>query len=280
MFVQRAAVVGAAAMGAEIAQAIAAAGVPVFIADRDESRRLAALDRVRELTLRGLDALVDKGRLQRAEADAQFDEVAARISHGSGPEGLGRADFVIACEPQDLDGLHALFGELDAATPGHAVLASAAPAVSVGDLASATVRADRVVGLHFLPPVATVRVVEVVEAEETSEETAQAAADFATRIGKQPLRCLDGPGFAVNRVLLAALGEAWRAEHEEGLEPAELDAKVVDGRVLPAGPSAIAERVGAARLLGVAEHLRDTLGQRFYVSPSLEEMARDGGDDR
>ncbi len=280
MFVHRAAVVGAATMGAEIAQAVAAAGVPVYIADSDEPRRLAALDRLRALTARGLDALVEKRRLDRTEADAELEEVFGRVAHGAGMEGLGHADLVIACEPEDADGLHALFGQLDAATPGHAVLASAAAAVSVSELASATLRPDRVVGLHFFPPAATVRVVEVVEGEETAEETVRAAADFAVRIGKQPLRCLDGPGFAVNRVLLATLGEAWRAGNEEGLEPVALDAKVVDGGALAAGPFALARGAGAGRLLGVAEHLRDTLGPRFHVAPSLEELAREGGDGR
>jgi 3-hydroxyacyl-CoA dehydrogenase len=280
MFVHRAAVVGAGAMGAEIAQVIAAAGVPVFLGDPDEERRLEALDRVRGLTARGLDALVERGRLERDEADLRLDEVSGRVAHGADHRGLGAADIVIVTEPEDLDGLHELFGEIDAAAAGHAVLASSAPAVSVADVASATIRPDRVVGLNFFAPASSVRVVEVVEGEETSEETMQAAADFAARIGKQALRCLDGPGFAVHRVLMATLSEAWRAQHEEGLEPVELDARVVAGGFSSTGPFAIAARMGARRLLGVAEQLQGTLGPRFSVSPSLEELGRNGGDGR
>ena len=85
--------------------------------------------------------------------------------------------------------------------------------------------------------------VEVVEAEDTSEETVQAAVDFCSRIGKQPLRCLDGPGFAVGRVLGALLSEAWRVEHE-GMDAAEVDERVEAAGLLPSGPFRLAERLG------------------------------------
>jgi 3-hydroxybutyryl-CoA dehydrogenase len=119
-------------------------------------------------------------------------------------------------------------------------------------------------------------VVEVVEAEDTSEETVQAAVDFCSRIGKQPLRCLDGPGFAVGRVLGALLSEAWRVEHE-GMDAAEVDERVEAAGLLPSGPFRLAERLGRGTLLRAGEHLRDALGPRFYVSPALERLARGDG---
>jgi 3-hydroxyacyl-CoA dehydrogenase len=273
VFVHQAAVVGAGVMGAEIAQVVAAAGLPVLLDDPDEARAVAALDHIRSITGRRLEGQVERGRLTREEAQDELDAVSGRVTPGTGHAGLGRADIVMVTGPEAPDELHALFGELDAATPGHAVLASGASTVAVGDAASATARPDRVVGLHFFPPASTVRVVEVVEGEETSEDALQAAVDFAARIGKQPLRCLDGPGFVVNRVLGAALSEAWRAEHE-GLDPVELDRRVEEAGLLPAGPFRLAEHVGPARLLRMAEHLRDALGPRFYVSPALERLAR------
>ena len=113
--------------------------------------------------------------------------------------------------------------------------------------------------------------VEVVEAEDTSEETVQAAVDFCSRIGKQPLRCLDGPGFAVGRVLGALLSEAWRVEHE-GMDAAEVDERVEAAGLLPSGPFRLAERLGPRTLLRAGEHLRDALDPRFYVSPALERL--------
>jgi 3-hydroxybutyryl-CoA dehydrogenase len=274
VFVHQVAVVGAGTLGAEIAQAVAAAGLPVVLDDADEARNAAALDHIRRITGRRLEGLVDRGRLSRDEAADELDAVAARVTPVAGHAGLGHADLVVVTEPEDTDALHALFGELDGACAGHAVLASAATSVAVGDAASATARPERVVGLHFFAPAATVRAVEVVEAEDTAEETVQAAVDFCTRIGKQPLRCLDGPGFAVVRVLGALLSEAWRAEHE-GMDAAEIDARVEAAGLLPAGPFRLAEHVGPGSLLRTGEHLRDALGQRFYVSPAIERLARD-----
>jgi 3-hydroxyacyl-CoA dehydrogenase len=274
VFVHQAAVVGAGTMGAEIAQAVAAAGLAVLLDDPDEARAHAALDHVRSITGRRLEGLVDRGRLGRDEASDELDAVSGRVTPVSDHGGLGRADIVLVTEPADTDALHALFGELDAACAGHAVLASTTATASVSDVASATARPDKVVGLHFFPPASTVRVVEVVEAEDTAEETVQVAADFASRIGKQPLRCLDGPGFAVERVLGALLSEAWRAEHE-GVEAAELDRRVEEAGLLPAGPFRFARQAGAAGVLRSAQHLRDALGPRFHVSPALERLARD-----
>jgi 3-hydroxyacyl-CoA dehydrogenase len=274
VFVHQAAVVGADTLGAEIAQAVAAAGFTVVLADDDDVRMEAALDHVRSITGRRLEGLVDRGGMARHEAADELDAVAARVVPVTGGGGLGAADLVVVTQPEDTDALHALFGELDAACPGHAVLASAASTVAVADAASATARPERVVGLHFFPPASTVRVVEVVEAEDTAEETVQAAVDFCSRIGKQPLRCLDGPGFAVDRVLGALLSEAWRAEHE-GMEAAEVDSRVEAAGLLPSGPFRLAERLGPRRLLREGEHLRDALGPRFYVSPALERLARE-----
>lgn len=274
MFVHEAAVVGADTLAAEIAQAVAAAGVPVALADPDEALVASALDHVRSITGRRLQALVERGRLGADEAADEIDAVAGRVTHAHGPGALGRADLVVVTGPAEADELHARFGELDAHTAGHAVLASAVSTVGVGDVAGATSRPEHVVGLRFFPPAVTVRVVEVVEGEDSAEETVQAAMDFVARIGKQPLRCLDGPGFAVGRVVGALLSEAWRAEHE-GLDAAELDARVEGSGLLPAGPFRMARNAGAAAVLREARHLREAIGPRFYVSPALERLARE-----
>lgn len=273
MFVHQAAVVGAGEMGGEIAQAVAAAGLPVLLADPDGARAHEALEHARRVTGRRLDALVEKGRMEAEAADDELASTDSRMRAVEGFEGLGHVDLVVVCEPDGLDELHAVFGRLDAATPGHALLAAGVSTVRVADVALATGRPDRVVGLRFHPPASVVRVVEVVEAEDTSEDSVQAAADFVSRIGKQPVRCLDGPGLVVDRLLGALLGEAWRVGHERGMEPAELDAAVEASGVLPAGPNRLAERLGPRTMLALMNHLHEGLGPRFQVPAALEALA-------
>ena len=127
-------------------------------------------------------------------------------------------------------------------------------------------RADKVVGLHFAQPVPLMRVVEVVEGDETSEETMQAAVNFASRVGKVPVRCLDAPGFVVNRVFASAFSEVWAARD---LEPDETDAALVKAGVVPIGPYALADSLGPHAVVAMARHLREELGERFIVPEAL-----------
>src|SRR5688572_32828943 len=117
----------------------------------------------------------------------------------------------------------AVFGDLDAATPGHAILASNTSGLSISEIADATSRPDKVVGFHFFWPASYMRLIEVIEGDETSPETAQAAANFAQAIKKMPVRCGECPGFVVNRILMSLASELWRYQDETGT-----DVKVVD----------------------------------------------------
>src|SRR3990172_6470815 len=115
-----------------------------------------------------------------------------------------------------------VFAELDQETPGHAVLASNTSALSISEIGSATTRPDKVVGFHFFYPASVMRLIEVVEGDHTSEETAQAAANFAMQIRKNPIRCGEEAGFVVNRVLNSAASEIWRHQDESGASPEEI----------------------------------------------------------
>src|SRR3954470_7115481 len=186
MFVFKAAVVGAGTMGGEIAQVIASADVPVVLKDVDQRMVDAGLDRAREVTRGRLAQLVEKGRLGDEEADGQARAVMSRITPTLAYDELGDADFVVEAVPERLELKQAVFAELDAATPGHAVLASNTSGLSITEIADATLRPDKVVGFHFFWPAATMRLVEVVEGEDTSPETLQAAASFAQAIRRVP----------------------------------------------------------------------------------------------
>jgi len=175
-----------------------------------------------------------------------------------------------------MDVKHEVFAELDAATPGHAILASNTSGLSISELAAGTTRPDRVVGMHFFLPASVMRLVEVVEGEATSEETVQAVVGFAQQLRKQPIRCLDQAGFVVNRILAAGLGELWRAQAEEGLSFEQVDETVREAKAAPMGPFELSDWIGLDTLLHLAEHLREFYGERFHISAELSERVAAG----
>ena len=265
MFVFKAGVVGAGTMGAEIAQLIAAAGIPVVLRDVEQRLVDVGRQRVEELTAGQLDALVSKERLTRAHADEQLARTLALCSTTTSYDGFGDVDLVIEAVPEQLDLKRAVFVELDAATPGHAILASNTSALSISELASVTTRAERVLGFHFFYPASVMRLVEIVEGIETSPEAMAAAARFAATIRKTAIRCADDPGFVVNRVLTSAISELWRAQEEQGLSIEALDRAITASKAAPMGPFQLADLLGLDTVLHVAEQLREAFGERFYV---------------
>src|SRR5205807_8639388 len=148
----------------------------------------------------------------------------------------GDVDFVIEAVPERMEIKQAVFSELDDVTPGHAVLASNTSSLSISEMGEVTSRPDKVVGFHFFYPASVMRLIEVVEGEDTSAETAQATANFAQRIRKTPIRCAEGPGFVVNRILTSSASELWRFQEESGMDVQELDKVVGDSKAAPMGP--------------------------------------------
>src|ERR671918_3035182 len=179
MFVFKAAVVGAGTMGGEIAQVIAAAEIPVVLKDVEQKFVDTGLEKAREVTEGQLNGLVAKEKLTREQADERLEATLGRITGTTEYEGFGDVDFVIEAVPERMEIKQAVFAELDALTPGHAILASNTSALPITEIAEATTRPDKVVGFHFFIPASVMRLIEVIEGEETSEETAAAAANFA-----------------------------------------------------------------------------------------------------
>ena len=167
MFVFKAAVVGAGVMGGEIAQVIAAADVPVLLKDVDQDFVDAGLAKARSVTESQARKLVEKGKLSEEAAREQVDRVLGAITGTTSYDGFGDVDFVIEAVPEKMEVKHAVHAELDAATPGHAVLASNTSGLSITEIADATQRPDQVVGFHFFWPASVMRLIEVVEGEET-----------------------------------------------------------------------------------------------------------------
>jgi 3-hydroxyacyl-CoA dehydrogenase len=276
MFVFKAAVVGAGTMGGEIAQVLAGVDLPVVLKDVDQRFVEQGLAKAREVTEGQLKGLVEKQKISDEQASKQLEHTLGLISGTTDYEGFGDVDFAIEAVPERMEIKKQVFAELDAATPGHAILASNTSSLSITEMGEATLRADKVVGFHFFFPASVMRLIEVIEGEETSEETMQDAVNFAQKIRKMPIRCAEVPGFVVNRILNSAAGEIWRYKHESGRSAEEIDKEIAEAKVTPMGPFYLSDLLGLDTVLHVAEHLRESYGDRFYVLPEMRELVEAG----
>jgi len=276
MFVFKAAVVGAGVMGGEIAQVIAAADVPVLLKDVDQDFVDAGLAKARSVTESQARKLVEKGKLSEEAAREQVDRVLGSITGTTSYDGFGDVDFVIEAVPEKMEVTHGVHAELDAATPGHAVLASNTSGLSITEIADATQRPDQVVGFHFFWPASVMRLIEVVEGEESSPQTVQAAMTFAQQIRKVPIRAAECPGFVVNRIMLSTASEAWRYQDESGVPVEQLDELIKEKAHLPMGPFRVADMSGLDTALKVAQDLQAAYGDRFYVHRGMQERVERG----
>jgi 3-hydroxyacyl-CoA dehydrogenase len=276
MFVFKAGVVGAGVMGGEIAQVIAAADIPVVLKDVDQSFVDKGLEKAREVTESQAAKLVKREKLTQEQADAQIEHTLGLITGTLDYDGFGDVDFVIEAAPEKMAIKHQVFEDLDAATPGHAILASNTSGLSITEIADVTHRPDKVVGFHFFWPASYMRLIEVIEGEETSPETAQAAANFAQAIRKMPVRCAECPGFVVNRILASTASEIWRYQDESGIDVKDFDKALTDAKLVPMGPFFLADMSGLDTALKVAKDMRDAYGERFYVHQGMEELVAQG----
>jgi 3-hydroxyacyl-CoA dehydrogenase len=277
VFVFKAAVVGAGTMGGEIAQVVAAAGIPVVLKDVKQEFVDAGLAKAREVTQAQLGGLVAKEKISQEDADRQLEEVLGRITGATEYEGFGDVDFVIEAVPERMEIKQSVFGELDELTPGHAILASNTSSLSVTEMAEATLRPDKVCGFHFFYPASMMRLIEVIEGDETSDETLQTAANFAQAIRKTAVRCGEVPGFVVNRILTSAMSEVWRVTEEEDLDVKDVDKAIQESGTVPMGPYYLTDLLGLDTAFHVAEHLHDSYGgDRFYVSKRMKELVEAG----
>ena len=276
MFVFKAAVVGAGTMGGEIAQVIAAAGLPVVLKDVKQEFVDQGLEKAREVSQGQLGGLVKKEKISQEQADQQLEEIVGRIHGTTEYDGFSDVDFVIEAVPEKMEVKQSVFDELDVVTPGHAILASNTSSLSITEMGEATSRPDKVVGFHFFYPASVMRLIEIVEGDETSEDTMQSAANFAQQIRKQAIRCGEAPGFVVNRVLNSATSEIWRVQDEEGLDVKDVDKIVQESKTAPMGPFFLADLLGLDTVLHVAERLHESYGDRFFVSPAMKELVEAG----
>jgi len=262
-------VVGLGTMGAGIAQVCVQAGVDVV--GREVADDLA--ERGRSTIERYLARGVEKGRLAQDEMDAAL----GRLRLTTDLDDLAACDLVIEAIVEQIEAKKELFAALDSIVSPHTVLATNTSALSVTEIAAATAHPERVVGMHFFNPAPVLPLVEVVRTELTDPAVHDAAYSFAQRIGKEPIRCSDTPGFVVNRVLIPVLNDAIRVLDEAGVTPEDLDKAMLHGTKWPIGPCALIDLIGVDIHVHASEALWESLREpRMAPPPRLVAMARAG----
>ncbi len=262
-------VVGLGTMGAGIAQISVQAGYPTV--GREMSDQLAR--RGRGTIERYLSRGVEKGRMSEQEKDEALD----RLTLTTELADLAGCDLVIEAVLEELDVKRAVFAELAAVVGPDTILATNTSALSVGEIAEATSRPDRVVGMHFFNPAPVLPLVEIVRGSQSADDAVEAAYAWAERAGKQPVRCNDTPGFIVNRILIPLLNDCVRVLDEAGVPPEEMDKAMTNGAGWPLGPCALIDLIGIDVHVHASEALHSKLGESRMAPPErLVEMQREG----
>lgn len=269
MEIRRVAVIGVGSMGSGIAYLCAWKGYNVSVREINEDLLKRGMGRIREMIVAG----VSRGKLTPMEAEETMRRVKGTTDLAEAAEG---ADIVIEAVYEDMGVKKEVFRQLDEACPPYAILASNTSALSITEMASATDRPDKVIGLHFFNPAYAMKLVEVVMGKQTSEETRRTATNFAVSLGKETVTARDTPGFIVNRVLTAALGEALSLLQEEVASAEDIDKAVRLGLNWPMGPFRLADFVGLDIALEVAKTIYETLGEKYKPPSVLEEMVKAG----
>ena len=256
-------VVGAGQMGGGIAQVVAASG-----------RRVSLHDPYPGAVERGL-ATMGKSLAKLAEkGGADPEETLARVS---AVEELVPADLMIEAIVEDAPAKEAVFRRADEVLPPGATLASNTSSIPITSLAAATSRPDRVVGMHFFNPVPVLKLVEVIRAVQTSDETAAAITELARDLGKEPAEARDFPGFVSNRILMPFINEAAYALMEGVAAPEAIDTIAKLGFAHPMGPLALADLIGLDTCVAIMEVLHRGLGNPKYAPcPLLRQYVQAG----
>ena len=269
MEIRKVGVVGLGTMGAGIGQVSVQAGYETV--GREISPELA--ERGKATIDRYLTRGVEKGRLTQEEKDAAI----GRLTLTTELADLNGCDLVIEAVLEELPLKREVFAVLERVTRPEAVLATNTSALSVAEIAEATERPERVVGMHFFNPAPVLPLVEIVRAARSSEEAVQAAYEWAESAGKQPVKCNDTPGFIVNRILIPLLNDCVRVLDEAGVTPEDLDRAMTNGAGWPLGPCALVDLIGIDVHVHASEALYAKLGEERMAPPErLVEMQKQG----
>lgn len=254
-------VLGAGTMGAGIAQAFAAKGYEVIIRDiKDEfvDRGLAGIQK-------GLSKLVAKGKI----TDESMEELLSRISGTTDMNLADDCDLVVEAAIENMEIKKQIFAELDRICKPETILASNTSSLSITEVAAATNRPDRVIGMHFFNPAPVMKLVEIIKGMATSQDTFDKVKEVSLAIGKEPVEVAEAPGFVVNRILIPMINEACGIL-AEGIACAEdIDKAMMLGANHPMGPLALGDLIGLDVCLAIMDVLYKETGDSKYRAHSL-----------
>src|SRR6476660_4450326 len=250
-------------MGGGIAQVVAASGRRVSLHDPYPG----AIEKGLGAIGKSLAKLAEKGGADPGEVLGRIEPV----------DGLVAADLMVEAVVEDAATKEDIFRRADQALPGGAILASNTSSIPIATLAAVTGRPDRVIGMHFFNPVPVMKLVEVIRAPSTSDETAAAVVALAEELGKTPAQANDFPGFVSNRILMPFINEAVWALHDGVAEPKAIDTIAKLGFAHPIGPLALADLIGLDTCVAIMEVLENGLGDVKYAPcPLLREHVAAG----
>jgi 3-hydroxybutyryl-CoA dehydrogenase len=267
--VNKVAVIGGGTMGNGIAQVMAQAGIPVTLIERtppDAERAIAAIQT-------NLGRQVNKGKLEQADAD----RIVGRVTTSTSYSAAGDADLVVEAVYENPELKREIARDVTALLPDGAIFASNTSSISVTALAAAAKSPEHVLGMHFFNPVPVMKLVEVVRAEQTSDQIVDRAFEIAAFVGKTPVVVNDFPGFVSNRVLMPMINEAVFCLGEGVATKEAIDEIMKLGMAHPMGPLTLADLVGLDVCLAILEVLQRDLGEdKYRPAPLLRKMVAAG----
>ncbi len=269
MSITKMAVLGAGQMGNGITQVAACAGIEVVMIDIQQEyvdKGIATIEK-------SLAKLVSKERMSQEDADGARSRISTAIDRSA----CADADLVVEAVPEILDLKLSIFSELDGICKPDCILATNTSSISISEIAAATSRPSKVIGMHFMNPVPIMKLVEVINGKETSEEVTATVLSAAEKMGKIPLMCNDSPGFVSNRILCPMINEAILTLQEGVAEPEAIDGIMKLGMNHPIGPLALSDLIGNDTVLHIMNVLHEGMGDDKYApAPLLIEMVDEG----
>jgi 3-hydroxybutyryl-CoA dehydrogenase len=262
-------VIGAGQMGSGIAQVCAQAGYSVFLNDLKPEfvdRGLAGIKK-------NLNRQVDKGRM----TSEQLDEVVGRITSSSDLQDAAKVDLVIEAAVESMDIKAKIFAQLDVIAPAHAILASNTSSLPITEIAAATKRPEKVIGMHFMNPVPVMKLVEIIRGLATADEVYQTIEDITKTLEKVPVEVNDFPGFVSNRILMPMINEAIYTLYEGVATKEAIDEVMKLGMNHPMGPLTLADFIGLDTCLYIMETLHEGFGDdKYRPCPLLRKYVKAG----
>ena len=260
-------VIGTGTMGSGIVQSFAQAGIPVVMKSRSEAGYQKALARISK----SLARLVEKGKVSQEYMDATM----ANITPSTDYSCCADVDLVIEAAVETMELKKELFKMLDEICKPEAVLASNTSSLSITEIAAATNRPDRVIGMHFFNPAPVMKLVEIIKGQVTSDEVCNMISELAKSVGKVPVMVNEAPGFVVNRILIPLVNEGIGILADGVATRDEIDEAMKLGANHPMGPLALGDLIGLDVCLAIMEVLHQEYGDdKYRPHPLLRKMVR------